>query len=85
MPVITLAEFPDAAAAADYVKTVMLAYPRTSAAVIREAGILSWGLMANAQVMPCSASCGNDPCCVRYPPTHNYWKILRKVCRGDLL
>lgn len=55
VPVITLAEFPDAAAAADHAKAVMLAYPSTNAIVIREAGILCWGLMANAQVMPRSA------------------------------
>ena len=55
VPVITLAECPDAVAAADHVKAVMLAYPRTNAVVIREAGILCWGLITNAQVMPRSA------------------------------
>ena len=50
VPVLSLADFPDASAAALHVKAVMLAYPRTSAIIIREAGILCWGLMAHAQV-----------------------------------
>ena len=50
MPVMSLADFPDIAAAAQHAKAVTLAYPKTSAIIIREAGILCWGLMANAQV-----------------------------------
>ena len=50
VPVVSLADFPDAATAAQQLKAVMLAYPRTSAVIIREAGILCWGLMAQAQV-----------------------------------
>ena len=50
VPVLSLADFPDASAAAQHVKAIMLAYPRTSAIIIREAGILCWGLIAHAQV-----------------------------------
>ena len=50
VPVMSLADFPDAAAAAQHVKAVMLAYPRTNAIILREAGILCWGLMTHAQV-----------------------------------
>ena len=50
MPVMSLSDFPDIAAAAQHAKAVTLAYPKTSAIIIREAGILCWGLMANAQV-----------------------------------
>ena len=50
VPVLSLVNFPDAAAAAQRTKALMLAYPRTSAIIIREAGILCWGLMAHAKV-----------------------------------
>ena len=50
VPVLTLADFPDASASAQHVKAIMLAYPRTSAIIIREAGILCWGLFTHAQV-----------------------------------
>ena len=49
---MSLADFSDAAAAAQHVKAVMLAYPRTNAIILREAGILCWGLMTHAQVGP---------------------------------
>ena len=50
VPVLSLADFADAAGAAQHAKAVMLAYPRTNAIIIREAGILCWGLMSHAQV-----------------------------------
>jgi len=50
VPVLSLADFPDASAAAQHVRAIMLAYPCTSAIIIREAGILCWGLIAHAQV-----------------------------------
>ena len=50
MPVVSLADFSDIAAAAQHARAVTLAYPKTSAIIIREAVILCWGLMANAQV-----------------------------------
>ena len=66
VPVLSLADFPDASAAAQHVKAIMLAYPRTSAIIIREAGILCWGLIAHAQVralsdMRASLQCEQPP------------------------
>ena len=54
VPVMSLADFPDPAAAAQHVKAVMLGYPHTNAVILREAGILCWGLMTHAQVKACT-------------------------------
>lgn len=67
VPVLTLADFPDAAQAARHLKAVILAYPRTSAVIIREAGILCWGLMANTQVWIQAQQQSHTNTCQRKP------------------
>lgn len=71
VPVLSLAGFPDAAAAAQHMKALILAYPRTSAIIIREAGILCWGLMAHAQVRPDLGPCLQSSAFKTHPPNND--------------